>query len=119
MSEAVLEHVNITVSDPARTAALMEKLFGWKVRWQGPAKAGGHSVHVGTQACYLAVYTNGSSPPMGRLNHVGVVVDDLGEAERRVIAAGYRPFNHGDYAPGRRFYFLDEDEVEFEIVSYA
>ena len=32
MSEAVLEHVNITVSDPARTAALMEKLFGWKVR---------------------------------------------------------------------------------------
>mgnify|MGYP000932223655 CR=1 FL=1 len=46
-------------------------------------------------------------------------VDDPGEAERRVIAAGYRPFNHGDYAPGRRFYFLDEDEVEFEIVSYA
>ena len=29
------------------------------------------------------------------------------------------PFKHGDYDPGRRFYFFDRDEIEFGIVSYA
>lgn len=119
MTRGALEHVNITVSDPERTAALMETLFGWKIRWKGPSKMGGHTIHVGTDDAYLAVYANGSSPSSGRLNHVGVVVDDLDETERRVEAAGYRAFNHGDYEPGRRFYFLDEDGIEFEIVSYA
>jgi len=38
---------------------------------------------------------------------------------RRVIAAGLTPFSHGDYEPGRRFYFFDWDGIEFEIVSYA
>ena len=36
-----------------------------------------------------------------------------------MIAAGLTPFSHGDYAPGRRFYFFDWDGIEFEIVSYA
>lgn len=119
MSEASIEHVNITVSDPARTAAMMEAVFGWKIRWSGPSKSGGRTIHVGTDASYLAVYTNGSAPPMGRLNHVGVLVSDLDATERRVAAAGLTPFNHGDYEPGRRFYFLDGDDIEFEVVSYA
>ncbi|WP_420801970.1 hypothetical protein [Sphingomonas cavernae] len=37
----------------------------------------------------------------------------------KVKAAGLTPFAHADYAPGRRFYFLDHDRIEFEIVSYA
>lgn len=36
-----------------------------------------------------------------------------------MVAAGFTPFNHGDYEPGRRFYFLDGDGIEYEIVSYA
>jgi predicted enzyme related to lactoylglutathione lyase len=48
-----------------------------------------------------------------------VVVDDLEAAENRVREEGYQPFNHGAYEPGRRFYFLDTDEVEFEVISYA
>ena len=46
------------------------------------------------------------------------VVDDLAATEQRVIAAGLKPFNHGHYEPGRRFYFLDHDGIEFEIVAY-
>ena len=38
--------------------------------------------------------------------------------EARVIAAGLRPYNHGDYAPGRRSYFNDPDGIEYEVVSY-
>lgn len=119
MAGATLEHVNITVSDPTRTAAMLSDLFGWKVRWEGPAKLGGRTIHVGTDNAYLAVYTNGSAPKMGRLNHVGIVVEDLDAVERRVVKAGLTPFNHGDYEPGRRFYFLDGDDIEFEVVSYA
>lgn len=122
MTQGLLEHVNVTVSDPARTADMLRDLFGWRIRWQGPAKAGGRTVHVGTESSYVAVY---AYPPgaegvgaNGRLNHIGVVVDDLDAAEQRVSAAGYLPYNHGDYEPGRRFYFDDHDGIEFEVVSY-
>jgi len=36
-----------------------------------------------------------------------------------VRAYGLEPFSFGDYDPGRRFYFLDPDGVEFEIVTYG
>ena len=124
--EARLEHVNITVGDPDRTAALLERLFGWRVRWAGPSMAGGRSVHVGTGDQYLALYAekgaDGSPrawPKGAPLNHVAVVVDDLGAVERRVTEAGLAPFNHGDYEPGRRFYFYDPDGIEIEVVSYT
>ncbi|MEK7687259.1 MAG: VOC family protein, partial [Pseudomonadota bacterium] len=52
------------------------------------------------------------------LNHIGVEVDDLAAVEARVLAAGLRPFAHDDYDPGRRFYFLDPDGIEYEVVSY-
>lgn len=126
MPGAFIEHVNVTVRDPERSAQLMHDLFGWNIRWQGPAISGGRSIHVGDDRFYMAFYTkDGADTPeeafrKGRpLNHVGIVVDDLDDAERRVIAAGLEPFNHGDYEPGRRFYFFDFDGTEFELVSYA
>jgi glyoxylase I family protein len=36
-----------------------------------------------------------------------------------VVAAGLTPFSHADYEPGRLFYFLDPDGIEFEAVSYG
>ena len=123
---ARLEHVNFTVSDPDASAALLVELFGWHVRWSGDAKDNGYTVHVGTDDDYLALYrppTDPSAPTdagyqVNGLNHVALVVDDLDEIERRVRAQGIEPFSFGDYEPGRRFYFLDADGVEFEIVSY-
>jgi catechol 2,3-dioxygenase-like lactoylglutathione lyase family enzyme len=112
------------VSDPERAAALMEDLFGWHVRWRGPAMSGGRTVHVGTDSHYLAFYARADADypdgfaRTGAFNHIAVEVDDLDAVERRVAAAGLSPFNHGDYEPGRRFYFLDADGIEFEIVSY-
>lgn len=118
-----IEHVNLTVSDCDRAARLMETLFGWSVRWQGPARDAGRTVHVGSPDHYLALYTardlGAVRLPKGHpLNHVGVEVDDLDAVERRVMEAGLTPFSHGDYEPGRRFYFLDRDGIEFEVVSY-
>ena len=125
MPTGFIEHVNITVSQPERSARLFQELFGWRVRWQGPARDGGRVIHVGDESNYLAVYAEpGTAGDRGwakgvPLNHVGIQVEDLDETERRVIAAGLTPFSHGDYEPGRRFYFFDWDGIEFEIVSYA
>ena len=121
---ATLEHTNITVSDPDRSAALLEKLCGWHERWRGPSQLGGWTIHVGSDSDYLALWTPGEA--QGErfakgvpLNHIGLLVDDLDAAEQVVVEAGLEPFNHMDYEPGRRFYFFDWDGIEFEVVSYA
>lgn len=125
MASLAIEHVNLTVRDPEHTAGMLAGLFGWYVRWRGPARDGGHTVHVGTEAHYMALYTGHDVTytdqdfAKGRpLNHVGVEVDDLDATEAKVVAAGLAPFSHGDYEPGRRFYFLDPDGIEYEVVSY-
>ena len=53
MEHISLEHANITVSDPEKTAAWMQTVFGWRIRWQGPALNTGYTVYVGTDAQYL------------------------------------------------------------------
>jgi glyoxylase I family protein len=126
MAQAFIEHVNITVGNPDRTAAMLEAVFGWTIRWRGPSLLGGRTIHVGTDTHYLAVYTEKDSDGSAKvhrkgapLNHVGIQVDDLDAVEAKVKEQGLTPFSHGDYEPGRRFYFFDSDGVEFEVVSYA
>lgn len=121
-----IEHVNVTVSDPERAARLMESIFGWKVRWDGPSANGGRTIHVGSDDHYIALYAKpgGQEPgaPFSKgapLNHIGVEVDELDATEARVVAAGLTPFSHGDYEPGRRFYFFDPDGIEYEVISYC
>lgn len=126
MSGATLEHVNITVSDPHKTADMICKLFDWRIRWEGPSAVGGYTIHVGNDDVYVALYSEGKTQKselsnyrqQGGLNHIGIVVDDLDGTEQRILDAGYKTQSHGDYEPGRRFYFLDRDGVEFEVISY-
>ena len=126
MTNGTLEHVNITVSDPQRSAALLRDLFGWHIRWEGPSMLGGHTIHIGTDDRYIALYTNAevqtADPTFNKgepMNHIGVTVDDLDAVEARVVAAGLEPFSHSDYEPGRRFYFFDWNMIEWEVVSYG
>ena len=125
---ARLEHANITVGDVEGTAELLVRLFGWQIRWQGPSIHGGWTIHVGTVDQYLALYSGPDRDKLaqadtytlrGGLNHIGLVVDDLQAAETAVTAAGLTPTSHADYEPGRRFYFLSPQGVEFEVVSYS
>jgi catechol 2,3-dioxygenase-like lactoylglutathione lyase family enzyme len=126
MTTAKLEHVNITVTNNATAAQKLIDIYGWHIRWQGPSASGGHSIHVGTDTQYLALYT----PPADQghetrfakglpLNHICLEVDDLDDIEAKVVVAGFTPFNHGDYYPGRRFYYFDDDGIEYEVVSYV
>ncbi|WIY26266.1 VOC family protein [Parasedimentitalea psychrophila] len=123
---AILEHSNFTVSDPDATAAWMCEIFGWHIRWSGASKDNGYTVHVGSDDSYLALYrpdvtatAKGSSyTTIGGLNHIALIVEDLDASEQAVKKAGFTPGNHGDYEPGRRFYFHDADRIEYELVQY-
>lgn len=127
MEHISLEHANITVSDPEKTAAWMQTVFGWRIRWQDPALNTGYTVHVGTDAQYLALYCPAdlqktpSDPDgfLGGLNHIGVCVRDLVACESRAKKAGFTPRDHAEYEPGSRFYFHDFDGIEYEVVSYS
>ena len=123
MPKGQIEHANLTVTRPERSAELFTRLLGWHERWRGPSQMGGETIHVGDETTYLALYTNekarGGYSKGQPLNHVGLLVDDLKAAEEVVIAAGLKPFGHDDYEPGQRFYFFDWDGIEFEVVSYA
>lgn len=130
MPHGQIEHANLTVSHPERSAELFRRLLGWEERWRGKSQKGGDTVHVGAPgngASYIALYTNDAVRAEGPrryakgqpLNHVGLLVDDLAAAEAVVSAAGLEPFGHDDYEPGRRFYFFDWDGIEFEVVSYS
>jgi len=123
---ATLEHTNYTVSDPDKTAQWMCDLFGWHIRWAGAAMTTGRTVHVGTDTQYLALFTPGDPGTatddnygtVGGLNHVAVVVDDIDAMETAVKAHGFVSDKHADYEPGRRFYFHDDDGIEYEVVQY-
>ncbi len=128
MTKALFEHVNMTVSDPDKTADMLVDLFDWHVRWSGASKHGGRTVHVGTETHYVALYTlpgakptspEGSYRAIGAVNHLGLLVDDLDAAEAKVLGAGYKTHSHQTYDPGSRFYFHDLDGIEYEVVSYA
>lgn len=123
MGSAFVEHINITVKNAEKTTAELQAIFGWKIRWEGLAGSGGYTFHVGNETSYVAVYStvdrkSGEARPVGLLNHIAIVVDNLDAAEKRVKKLGYVTHNHSDYEPGRRFYFHNDDGIEFEVVNY-
>ncbi len=121
MATGRLEHANISVTDPERSAALLKDLLGWEERWRGPSQKHGHSIHVGAEhdlALYTGNHVTGDYSKGAPLNHIAFTVDDLDAAERAEVAHGLEPFGHDDYEPGSRFYFFDWDGIEFEVVSY-
>ena len=104
----------------------MQAVFGWRIRWQGPALESGFTLHIGTEAQYLAQYypadlqKTPSDPHgfLGGLNHIGVCVRDLVACEARAKKAGFTPREHAVYEPRSRVCFRDFDGIEYEVVSY-
>ena len=118
-----LEHVNLTVSDLDRSAALYTELLGLKERWRGHTSGGARAVHLGTDDWYVALFEGAPQSPgttytnVG-FNHFGVVVDDLDAVVARLDAFGLKAHMQSDVPPGRRAYFFDHDGLEVELVQY-
>ena len=126
---ARIEHVNISVANADTLATKLCEIFDWQVRWSGPAMDEGYTVHVGSigeNSSYFSLYapkelvknSNRGHQIEACLNHVGIVVDDLGELEKRLISLGYKPINHRDYGPCISFYFFVEEHLEIEVIQY-
>lgn len=126
MTAATLEHTNLTVSDPDQSAKTLCDIFNWTIRWSGVSMDEGYTVHVGTDNSYIALYTNNKTRApkkadhsvIKNINHIGIVVENIELTEQRVLEKGFETINHADYEPGRRFYFLCEDDLEIEVISY-
>ena len=103
----------LNVADLDESIAFYTKLFQTP-----PAKVrdGYANFAIADPPLKLILFAGAGEP--GSLNHIGVEVDDLAAIEAKVLAAGLRPFGHDTYDPGRRFYFLDPDGIEYEVVSY-
>ena len=119
-----IEHVNLTVSNLARSLEFYRRLFGWDVRWQGTTTGGTPAAHLGDERCYIALF---EAPKAGRwaidyeavgFNHFGVVVDDIEIMKQRLDELGAEHGDEQDYEPGRRIYFTDPDGIEVELVQY-
>lgn len=87
----------------------------------------GRTIHIGTDAGYVALFSPGETATAdvdtyrtaGMLNHLAVFTEeDIDAVEARVREAGFKPTNHSDYDPGRRFYFDDADGIEWEVASH-
>ncbi len=119
-----LEHVNLTVSDVARSIRFYCDLFGFDVRWQGQTSRGTDAAHVGTDKYYIALFGAVRATRFERdyaevgINHLGFVVDDLSAIKERLATLGVEPHSEEDYEPGRRLYFEDPDGIEVELVEY-
>lgn len=87
--------------------------------------SGGHTIHVGSDAQYIALYSNDNNPAdmqyrKGQpINHIAMTVNDLEAVHIKVKAAGLEVDEIDAYDPGRRFYFYDWNGIEFEVVSYS
>jgi catechol 2,3-dioxygenase-like lactoylglutathione lyase family enzyme len=122
-----LEHVNLTVSDLDRSIDFYGRLLGLEVRWRRAADGDlPAAAHVGDARHYIAMFEAPGESARSRvdydtvgLNHFGFVVDDLDAARARLEELGIEPHHDADYEPGRRFYLLDPDGIEVELVEYA
>jgi len=125
-TQANIEHINLSASDPDNTARQLCELFNWKVRWSGASMDDGYTVHGGSQSSYVAIYKNDplyvhtqrSHNTVHNLNHIGIMVDDLNTIEEKARALGLEPFNHSNYGPCDSFYCYLEDGLEIEVINY-
>ncbi len=119
-----IEHVNLSVSDLARSTEFYRQLFGFDLRWEGTTSDGRPAAHVGDDAHYVALFQAAQSEKAdndyGRvgINHFGYVVDDLDAMKKRLASLGVTPKAEMDYEPGKRLYFFDPDGIEIELVEY-
>lgn len=125
MATASLEHMNVTIAKPLKMAQTLCAVFGWEIRWQGKTENGGEYLHVGNEGTYLSMSESSdlTAEPVKpysadrAINHIGIVVDDLGATRNQILAAGLQIADENAIAPGRRIYFFIQG-LEFEAVQY-
>ena len=120
-----MEHANISVRDIAKAVRFITTaLPDFRIRG-GDTSGREEWLHVGTDDTYISLAhqprgtSEGRNPLDLRVNHIGIVVQDVAGVIARLEAAGYRQ----DYMPEvsewrKRYYFLDDDGQQWEFIEY-
>ena len=129
MTEAYLEHANITVRQLAPAVNFLQAaLPGWRVRGQGTMDWFGkpiHWLHLGDDTHYLALQDGGEGAAVSwhshatGVKHLGIVVPDLDALVARLGAAGHAMDHDGGAHPHRRrAYYSPDDLLQIEFIEY-
>lgn len=124
-----LEHTNITVVDTDRTIEFLTTAFPhFRVRGGGGTEHGTWQkkwCHLGTDDFYIAIEeptiakkTPRQATEQTGINHVGFVVDDADEIQRKMEAAGYKNSMVDESPSRKRLYVTDADAITWEFVEY-
>ncbi|CCN73191.1 VOC family protein [Vibrio nigripulchritudo] len=120
-----VEHANVTVNNIERAIAFLQTaLPDFEIRHQGKNQY--RWCHIGTDSTYIALQEGNINEDDNRtpyrhvgINHIGFVVDDADEVQRRLVEQGYRQNDMETEHPFRkRLYFYDHDGMEWEFVQY-
>ena len=121
-----IEHANITVRDlQAAVKFITTALPEFHIRGQD-TKQPSTWLHIGTDDTYIALTHSPGAERDKRtpyhdlgVNHIGIVVDAVDAVVTRLQAAGYRQDSQPeDSRWRRRFYFLDDDHLQWEFIQY-
>ncbi|GAA5647176.1 VOC family protein [Vibrio proteolyticus] len=125
--KAYVEHANLTVENIDNTIRFLETAIPeFAVRHRGFNSK--HWCHIGSEDSYLALQEREpkDQPYQQRtpyydigVNHIGLVVGDVGQVRQRLLAAGYQenPMSASE-AFRKRIYFYDTDGIEWEFIEY-
>ena len=118
----LLEHIHLNVQSIAKTEHFLKAAVPeLNKRGAGDVQGFGPWAHYGSDDCYIALTEAGNSRRIPELRHIGLVVDDIELAIKRLAEAGYEPADTSalDSHPfRRRVYYVDGNQVDWELVEY-
>ncbi|WP_070962458.1 VOC family protein [Vibrio sonorensis] len=123
-----VEHANLTVVNLDRTVDFLQTaLPDFFVRHQGENSK--RWCHIGTDDTYLALqeieprqleHVKRTPYFDTGINHIGLVVENAKDVERRLTEAGYQQNGSAANELARiRVYFYDRDGIEWEFIQYT
>ena len=129
--QCYIEHANVAVLDMDEAIRFLTiALPHFRVRGGGESADGEKWkkwCHLGTDTIYIAIEQSsavekpkaGGESPAARINHVGFVVDDVAEVQRKAETAGYARNALVDESPARRRLYVDDGSgLTWEFVEY-
>lgn len=126
-----IEHANITVPDIDAAIAFLKVVApDFEVRKDATDPRGYRWVHIGNDDHYFAL--EAPHDPAGKsqiplptyqnygVNHIALIVSNIREIEKQLIAGGYKPsIATPEEKFRKRIYYFDSAGFEWELVEYG